>query len=245
MRQLLVTLLVSVGCATGGCGAPSASLLDGVPGDALEARGAAAAPDKCGPTTVFGNLYPGIVICGKPVLPVHISGTLGDAAQLGIRGPSGYALTTPMNRAGKSCVYQYQWRLGKTPAPGAYTLTVSSSAPAYSFDVIVQSGRGCRDGDGDGDDNTTTGGASTGGGGATGGSNSGDGGATGGNDTGPSTDAGLTTTGGTGGSSLPCAGCGDCADLQTCWSGACVPCSSSAFCCAGLLCIQGQCISPY
>jgi hypothetical protein len=88
---------------------------------------------------------------------------------------------------------------------------------------------------------TTGGGGTTGGSGATtggtGGTTDGD---TGGDACGGDTDGGTTN----GGETPSCAGCGDCPNLQTCVRSACMPCSVVAPCCAGLLCIQGQCIAP-
>jgi hypothetical protein len=280
MRHSLACSLVCVlGLAACG-GNDTYDLTLGADGSA----GAALSPEaaKCGATTVFGDLYPGIVVCGRPVLPVHISGALGDTVNLSTRGPRGYALDAPMDRAGKSCNYQYQWRIGKDPTPGVYVLTVTSSAAPYAFNVVVGTGKACDAITGT-LSGTTTAGATTGtrSGGASATTTGGAGATTGGSTTvttggttgptadpqgttsgGSSTATGSTTTGGanattgggagtdsgstTGGEATApsCGGCGDCPNLQTCWSGACMPCSSSVFCCAGLMCADGQCIAP-
>lgn len=105
--------------------------------------------DRCGEAEVFfGNVpnNPVLLVCtGKanPHIPVHVKSS-ADEVELTITGPGGFTLTTLMNRAGESCVHQFNWRtLANNGGAGTYTLTARNAATGELLGELTRE-IGCR-----------------------------------------------------------------------------------------------------
>jgi len=96
---------------------------------------------SCRGTGFFGDLVGNPSLCrgnGPPHIPVHVKGDLGNAPALTITGPYGYTHQATMDRAGQSCVYQYNWDTAGNGGEGQYTFAVSGGGNSYSFNATLR-----------------------------------------------------------------------------------------------------------
>ena len=93
-------------------------------------------PDPCANVGPFGEVPANKNLCkANSHIEIQFRGSFGPIASLVISGPGGFALAVPVDRAGESCNYHYNWDPAVNQAPGPYTFTVNGSL-TWSADLV-------------------------------------------------------------------------------------------------------------
>jgi hypothetical protein len=87
-------------------------------------------PSACANVGPFGEVPHNKNLCagnGHGNIEIQFRGDFGEVATLVIEGPNGFSLVVPVDRAGDSCNYHYNWNPAAGQAPGTYTFSVGST----------------------------------------------------------------------------------------------------------------------
>jgi hypothetical protein len=86
-------------------------------------------PSACANVGPFGEVPANKNLCagnGNGNIQIQFRGDFGPVAMLLVQGPGGFAMNVPVERAGDSCNYHYNWDPADGQQPGIYTFSVGS-----------------------------------------------------------------------------------------------------------------------
>jgi hypothetical protein len=101
--------------------------------------------DPCALASVRGEVPANKNLCkANGHINVQFEGSFGTTASLVITGPegSGISLTVPVDRAGESCNYHYNWDPNGLDAAGTYTFDVNGGGLEFSASLYCDAGNG-------------------------------------------------------------------------------------------------------